>query len=50
MSSRKAERSDGDSGGHTVTITRYRCDACGARWEYENDKTNQQAGWSIVGQ
>src|SRR5437773_2671324 len=27
MSSRKAERSDGDSGGHTVTITSYRCDA-----------------------
>lgn len=52
MSSRKVERSDGDSGGHTVTITititSYRCDACGTRWEYENDKTNQQAGWSVV--
>jgi hypothetical protein len=50
MSSRKAERSDGDSGSHTVTITNYRCDACGTRWEYENDKTNQQAGWSVAGQ
>ncbi|WP_086922155.1 hypothetical protein [Variovorax sp. JS1663] len=49
MSSRKVERSDGDSGGHTVTITSYRCDACGTRWDYENDKTNQQAGWSVVG-
>jgi hypothetical protein len=48
-SSRKVERSDGDSGGHTVNITNYRCDACGTRWEYENDKTNQQAGWSVIG-
>ncbi|WP_076999577.1 hypothetical protein [Variovorax sp. KK3] len=48
--SRKAERSDGESGSHTVTITGYRCDACGARWEYENDKANQRAGWSLVGQ
>ena len=46
--SRKAERSDGDQGGHTVTITRYRCDACGTRWDYENDKTNQRAGWSLA--
>jgi len=48
MASRKAERSDGDSGSHTVTITSYRCDACGTRWEYENDKTNQQVGWAVV--
>jgi hypothetical protein len=48
LSSRKVERSDGDSGGRTVTITSYRCDACGTRWNYENDKTNQQAGWSVV--
>ncbi len=32
-----------------VTITSYRCDRCGTRWEYENDKTNQKAGWSVVG-
>lgn len=44
-SSRKAERGDG----HTVNVTSYRCDACGTRWEYENDKTNQQVGWSVVG-
>lgn len=44
-SSRKAERADG----HTVNVTSYRCDACGTRWEYENDKTNQQVGWSVVG-
>lgn len=44
MSSRKVERSNG----HTVTLTSYRCDACGTRWEYENDRTNQQAGWSVV--
>jgi len=50
LSNRKAERSDGDNGSHTVTITSYRCDACGTRWDYENDKTNQQAGWSVVGQ
>jgi hypothetical protein len=32
-----------------VTITRYKCDRCGTAWEYENDKTNQKAGWSVVG-
>lgn len=48
QSSRKAERSDGDLGGHTVTITRWRCDACGAIWDYENDRTNQRAGWSLA--
>ncbi|SFU70202.1 hypothetical protein SAMN05216350_10429 [Polaromonas sp. YR568] len=32
-----------------VTITSYQCDRCGTRWEYENDKTNQKAGWSVVG-
>ena len=36
--------------GHSlVTITRYRCDRCGTAWEYENDKGNLQAGWSVVG-
>ena len=50
LSSRKEERSDGDRGGHSVNVTSYRCDRCGTRWEYENDKTNQQAGWSVVGQ
>ncbi|MEJ8821881.1 hypothetical protein WKW80_07505 [Variovorax humicola] len=42
QSSRKDERD--------VNITTYRCDACGTRWEYENDKSNQKAGWSVVGQ
>ena len=32
-----------------VTITSYRCDRCGTSWEYENDKANQKAGWSVVG-
>ena len=32
-----------------VAITSYRCDRCGTRWEYENDKTNLPAGWSVVG-
>jgi hypothetical protein len=36
-----------DSG--TVTITRYRCDRCGTSWEYENNKADQHAGWSVVG-
>ncbi len=30
-----------------VSITRYRCDHCGTAWAYENDKTNQKAGWSV---
>ena len=32
-----------------AAITSYRCDRCGTAWEYENDKGNQQAGWSVVG-
>ncbi len=31
-----------------VTITRYRCDRCGTAWDYENDKANQRAGWSLA--
>ena len=41
---RKEDRDHGP-----VTFTRYVCDRCGTAWEYENDKTNQQAGWSVVG-
>ena len=44
QSTRKEERE-----GHSVNVTTYRCDACGTKWEYENDKTNQKAGWSVVG-
>lgn len=48
---RRDENDDSDSGGgHSVNVTSYRCDRCGTRWEYENDKRNQQAGWSVVGQ
>ena len=32
-----------------ITITSYRCDRCGTAWEYENDKTNLHAGWSVLG-
>ena len=41
---RKEERAQG-----LVTITTYRCDHCGTVWEYENDKANLHAGWSVVG-
>ena len=40
---RKAERSHGQ-----VTITRYRCERCGTAWEYENNKVNLHAGWSVL--
>lgn len=43
--SRKEEHEDG----RVVTVTRYRCDRCGTSWEYENDRANQRAGWSVVG-
>jgi hypothetical protein len=33
-----------------VTVTRYVCERCAAVWDYENDKTNPHAGWSLVGQ
>ena len=36
-------------GAALVTVTRYRCDRCGTAWDYENNKANQQAGWSVVG-
>lgn len=32
-----------------VTVTQYRCDRCGTAWEYENNKRDQKAGWSVVG-
>lgn len=32
-----------------VTVTQYRCERCGTAWEYENDKVNLHAGWSVVG-
>ena len=43
-SNRKEDREHGQ-----VTFTRYQCDRCGTAWEYENDKTNPHAGWSVVG-
>jgi len=43
-SNRKEQRESGP-----VTITRYRCDRCGTAWEYENNKADQHAGWSVVG-
>lgn len=42
-------RKERGSEGQQVTITKYRCDRCGTAWEYENDKTNTHAGWSVVG-
>ena len=33
-----------------VTLTRYHCDRCGTAWEYENNKVNLHAGWSVVGE
>ena len=35
-------------GERSVTVTRYHCDRCGAPWDYENDKANLHAGWSLV--
>ena len=32
-----------------VAITPYKCDRCGTAWEYENNKADQHAGWSVVG-
>jgi hypothetical protein len=32
----------------TVTITKYRCERCGTIWEYENNKVNRHAGWSVL--
>ena len=32
-----------------VTITQYCCERCGTHWEYENNKVNRHAGWSVIG-
>ena len=40
----KRERATG-----MVTVTRYVCERCGTNWEYENDKKNMHAGWSLTG-
>ncbi len=37
-----------DRDGRSVTVTRYRCDRCGSTWDYENNKANQHAGWSLA--
>jgi hypothetical protein len=42
---RKEQRDSGPA-----TITSYLCERCGTAWEYENNKSNQHAGWSVVGQ
>jgi hypothetical protein len=36
-----------DRDGRQVNVTGYRCDRCGTRWRYENDKANLHAGWSV---
>ena len=41
-SNRKEERD-----GRSVTVTRYQCARCASIWDYENNKANQQAGWSL---
>jgi hypothetical protein len=33
----------------SVTITKYVCERCGTVWEYENNKVNRHAGWSVIG-
>ena len=40
---RKVDRGQGQA-----TVTQYRCDRCGTAWEYENNKANLHAGWSVV--
>ncbi len=40
---RKEERKHGQ-----VTVTRYRCERCGTQWDYENNKVDLHAGWSLV--
>jgi hypothetical protein len=37
-----------DRGNGQASFTRYRCDRCGAAWEYENNKVNQHAGWALL--
>jgi hypothetical protein len=37
-----------DRGHGPATVTNYVCDRCGTAWEYENNKTNLHAGWSVV--
>ena len=32
-----------------VVITKYCCERCGTTWEYENNKVNRLAGWSVIG-
>ncbi len=37
-----------DRGNGQASFTRYRCDRCGAAWEYENNKASQHAGWALL--
>ena len=38
-----------EHGDHVVTVTRHVCERCGTAWEYTNDKSDQRAGWAVVG-
>lgn len=31
-----------------ISYIRYECSTCGTKWEYENDKNDQWAGWSVI--
>lgn len=31
-----------------VYTTKYRCSACGSLWEYEDDKNDNGAGWTLA--
>lgn len=31
-----------------IGYRRFTCRTCGTKWEYENDKNDQWAGWSVV--
>lgn len=30
-----------------VVVTHYVCSQCGTKWQYENDKNDNHAGWSL---
>lgn len=30
-----------------VYVTNYDCQACGTKWQYEDDKNDPGAGWSV---
>lgn len=43
----KTRKSVSAIGQARIKITHFRCKVCGTKWQYEDDKNDDHAGWSV---